>query len=72
MAVGALLWSFLDNSSNILQLHDISKEIVAIMQGVIVLSVIIAYELVHRYRIVAEQRRVSRELAPARMEGAAA
>jgi simple sugar transport system permease protein len=25
--------------------------------------VIIAYELVHRYRIVAEQRRVSRELA---------
>ncbi|TQS27506.1 ABC transporter permease [Microbispora sp. KK1-11] len=63
MAVGALLWSFLDNSSNQLQLLDISKEIVQIMQGVVVLSVIIAYELVHRYRIVAEQRRVSRELA---------
>ena len=63
MAVGALLWSFLENSSNQLQLLDISKEIVQIMQGVIVLSVIIAYELVHRYRIVAEQRRVSRELA---------
>ncbi|MGW5261280.1 ABC transporter permease [Microbispora sp. NPDC004025] len=63
MAVGALLWGFLDNSSNQLQLLDISKEIVQIMQGVVVLSVIIAYELVHRYRIVAEQRRVSRELA---------
>jgi simple sugar transport system permease protein len=68
MAIGALLWSFLDSSSNILQLHDISPEIVKIMQGVIVLSVIIAYELVHRYRIVAEQRRVSREL----LEGAPA
>ncbi|MEW9526973.1 ABC transporter permease [Microbispora sp. NPDC049125] len=63
MAIGALLWSFLDNSSNTLQLLDISKEIVAIMQGVIILSVIIAYELVHRYRNVAEQRRVSRQLA---------
>ncbi|MBX6383672.1 MAG: ABC transporter permease [Microbispora sp.] len=63
MAVGALLWSFLDNSSNQLQLLDISKEIVQIMQGVVVLSVIVAYELVHRYRLVAEQRRVSRELA---------
>lgn len=73
MAVGALLWSFLDNSSNILQLHDVSKEIVAIMQGVIVLSVIIAYELVHRYRLVAEQRRVSRELAaPVQAEGVSA
>ncbi|GII53185.1 ABC transporter permease [Planotetraspora thailandica] len=76
MAIGALLWSFLDNSSDTLQLLDISKEIVAIMQGVIVLSVIIAYELVHRYRIVAEQRRVSRELAapkgPQQVEGAPA
>ncbi|MBO3745187.1 ABC transporter permease [Streptosporangiaceae bacterium NEAU-GS5] len=68
MAIGALLFSFLDTSSDILQLHDISPEIVKIMQGAIVLSVIIAYELAHRYRLVAEQRRVSREL----LEGAAA
>lgn len=72
MAVGALLWSFLDNSSNQLQLLDISKEIVQIMQGVVVLSVIIAYELVHRYRIVTEQRRVSRELAAPRPKAEAA
>ena len=38
------------------------------MQGAIVLSVIIAYELVHRYQISAGQRRVSKELA----EGASA
>ncbi|GHE33948.1 ABC transporter permease [Streptosporangium violaceochromogenes] len=75
IAFGALLWAFLDTSSGILQLHDISPEIVMIMQGTIVLSVIVAYELVHRYRIAAGQRRVSRELAggaPARPEGASA
>ncbi|WP_327043831.1 ABC transporter permease [Microbispora sp. NBC_01189] len=75
MAVGALLWSFLYNSSNQLQLLDIPKEIVQIMQGVVVLSVIIAYELVHRYRMVAEQRRVGRQLAapaePPKAEAAA-
>ena len=35
------------------------------MQGVIVLSVVVAYELVRRYRIAQEQRRVARELAAA-------
>ena len=63
MAFSALLFSFLDASSIILDINDISKEIVLIMQGTIVLSVVVAYELVRRYSIVAEQRRVSRELA---------
>jgi len=63
MAVSALLFSFLDASSIILDINDISKEIVLIMQGTIVLSVVIAYELVRRYSVVADQRRVSRELA---------
>ncbi|MFC7382532.1 ABC transporter permease [Sphaerisporangium rhizosphaerae] len=74
IAVGALLWSFLDNSNDILDFNGIPKEIVIIMQGTIVLSVIIAYELVHRYRAVAEQRRVSRQLstaAPTEPQGAA-
>jgi simple sugar transport system permease protein len=66
MAFSALLFSFLDASSIILDINDISKEIVLIMQGTIVLSVVIAYELVRRYSIVAEQRRVSRELAAQR------
>jgi general nucleoside transport system permease protein len=63
MALSALLFAFLDVSSVILDINDISKEIVLIMQGTIVLSVVIAYELVRRYGIAAEQRRVSRELA---------
>ena len=62
MAFSALLFSFLDASSIILDINDISKEIVLIMQGTIVLSVVIAYELVRRYSIVADQRRVAREL----------
>ncbi len=71
MAVSALLFSFLDASSIILDINDISKEIVLIMQGTIVLSVVIAYELVRRYSIVAEQRRVSRQLAESRPSGPA-
>jgi simple sugar transport system permease protein len=63
MVFAALLFSFLDASSVILDINDISKEIVLIMQGTIVLSVVIAYELVRRYTVAAEQRRVSRELA---------
>ena len=62
MAVSALLFSFLDASSVILDINDVSKEIVLIMQGTIVLSVVIAYELVRRYSVAAEQRRVSRQL----------
>jgi simple sugar transport system permease protein len=64
IAIGALLWAYLDVSGNPLQiLVGVSSEIVTIMQGVIVLSVVVAYELVRRYRIAQEQRRVARELA---------
>ncbi|GAA4211107.1 ABC transporter permease [Streptosporangium oxazolinicum] len=63
IAFGALLWAFLEASAGILQVMKISPDIVTIMKGTIVLSVIIAYELVHRYQISAEQRRVSRQLA---------
>ncbi|GAA2993771.1 ABC transporter permease [Streptosporangium longisporum] len=63
IAFGALLWAFLNTSAGILQLKKISPDIVNIMQGVIVLSVIVAYELVHRYQVAAEQRRVSRQMA---------
>ena len=51
IAIGALLFAFLSSSSQILDLNDVPKEIVTIMQGVIVLSVVIAYELVRRYRV---------------------
>jgi simple sugar transport system permease protein len=63
MALSALLFAFLDSSSIILDFNGISKEIVLIMQGTIVQSVVVVYELVRRYGLVAEQRRVSRQLA---------
>jgi ABC-type uncharacterized transport system permease subunit len=62
MAAGALLWAFLDTSRLILDLNGISKDVVTIMQGVAVLSVVIAYELVRRYRLVQQQRDVGRQL----------
>lgn len=63
MAFGALLFAYLNAASVILDVNEIAKEIVVIMQGTIVLSVVVAYELVRRYRIAQEQRRVGRELA---------
>ncbi|HWG94974.1 MAG TPA: ABC transporter permease [Mycobacteriales bacterium] len=62
IAFGALLWAYLDVSSVILDIEGVSREIVTIMQGTIVLSVVVAYELVRRYRLRDEQRRVAREL----------
>lgn len=66
MAFAALLWGFLDNSSNALDISGVPREIVLIMQGVIVLSVVVAYELVRRYRVRAEQRDVGRALGAAK------
>jgi simple sugar transport system permease protein len=62
MAFAALLWGVLDQSANALDISGVPKEIVAVMQGVIVLSVVIAYELVRRYRLRLEQRDVGRAL----------
>jgi ABC-type uncharacterized transport system permease subunit len=62
IAFAALLWSFLDNSANILDLNNIPKEIVQITQGVVVLSVVVAYELVRRFALVRQQRMVGRAL----------
>jgi simple sugar transport system permease protein len=77
IAIGALLWSFLEQSAQILDLEGVPKEIVTIMQGVTVLSVVIAYELVRRFSLVQQQRRVGAELraaaaAPAGGEGSPA
>ncbi len=66
IAFGALLWAYLDVSSVILDIEGVSREIVTIMQGTIVLSVVVAYELVRRYRLRDEQRRVARELEQSR------
>ena len=65
IAIGALLWSFLEQSSQILDLEGVPKEIVTIMQGVTVLSVVIAYEVVRRFSLAQQQRRVGIELGTA-------
>lgn len=48
IGAAALLWAFLDRSAQILDLEQIPKEIVRILQGVVVLSVVVAYELARR------------------------
>jgi len=67
IGLAALLFAYLDTASNPLQiLANVAPEIVKIMQGVIVLSVVVAYELVRRYGVVHEQRRVAAQLSAAR------
>ena len=67
IAIGALLFAFLDEQSNPLQiLVGVSPDIVAITQGVIVLTVVISYELVRRYGVRLEQQKVARALAQPR------
>jgi simple sugar transport system permease protein len=65
IAIGALLFGFLDNAATSLELNGVSRDIVLVTQGVIVLSVVVAYELVRRLRTRAEQRDVGRRLGTA-------
>ena len=65
IAFGALLWAFLDKSALALDNVGVPREIVLIMQGSVVLSVIVAYEIVRRYQLAAEQRRVAAQLRAA-------
>jgi ABC-type uncharacterized transport system permease subunit len=54
----AVLFGFLEVSAQILDLNGIPKEVIQIMQGVIILSVVVAYELVRRL-IQAQEVRVA-------------
>ncbi|MER7412835.1 MULTISPECIES: ABC transporter permease [Streptomyces] len=63
MAFSALLWGFLERTGIQLEFEEYAQEIVGVMQGVIVLSVVIAYEIVRRYGLRIQQRRVGAELA---------
>ena len=49
MALGALLFGFMERSALVLDLNDIPREVVQIIQGVVVLAVVIAYEVVNRF-----------------------
>ena len=64
IALGALLWAFLEASSNILQVTNTApKEIADIMKGVILLSTVIGYEVVRRTRVREEAARTAARLA---------
>ncbi|MEV5506494.1 ABC transporter permease [Streptomyces orinoci] len=63
MALGALLWGFLDRTGTQLEFEGYAQEIVGVIQGVIILCVVIAYELVRRYGLKIQQRKVGEELA---------
>jgi simple sugar transport system permease protein len=60
MAIAALLFGFLQVSSQILDFNDIPKEIVEIMQAAILFSVVISYELVRR-RVAASETKAATE-----------
>ncbi len=61
MAISALLFGFLEVSSRSLELIDIAPETYVIMQGSILLSSVIAYEVVRRFKLTLQ----SKELAKA-------
>lgn len=60
MAIAALLFGFLDSSSAVLQVQsDASASIVVIMQAVILLAAVVAYEVVSRIRRQDEIKRAA-------------
>jgi ABC-type uncharacterized transport system permease subunit len=67
IAFGALIFAFLSEQGNLLNiLVGVSPDIVFVTQGVIVLAVVIAYEVVRRYRNRLEQTSVAEQLAQSR------
>jgi simple sugar transport system permease protein len=69
IAFGALLFAYLDRSAQILDLRGIPREIVTIMQGTILLSVVIAYQVVGRIGEAQETRMAAEVLALEPVEG---
>ena len=70
IAFGALLFAFLDEQGNLLNiLAGVSPDIVAVTQGVIVLAVVIAYEVVRRYRVASSRPPSPSKSRPARARG---
>ncbi|CAB4334610.1 unannotated protein [freshwater metagenome] len=56
----AFLWSFLERAGQVLEFEGIPPEIVIVMQGTIVLSIVIAYEVVARINLKQQQRAVGK------------
>ena len=64
IGLGALLWSYLEKQAVTLPIAtDVDDSIVKIIQGVMVLAVVIAYEVVRRVGKRLEQQQVTKQLA---------
>ena len=66
----AFLWSFLERAGQVLEFEGIPPEIVIVMQGTIVLSIVIAYEVVARINLRQQQKAVGKISAETVSEGA--
>lgn len=60
MAISALLFGFLEVSSRALELIDIAPETYVIMQGSILLSSVIAYEVVSRFKLNLQSKELAK------------
>jgi|TARA_B110000977_G_scaffold14288_1_gene17768 ABC-type uncharacterized transport system permease subunit len=58
IAFAAFFWAFLERSAGILDLNGIPTEIVTMMQGTIVISIVVAYELIRRLNLRQQQAAV--------------
>ena len=58
----ALLWAFLDQASGILPFDGIPREIAVIAQATIVLTVVVVYEIVHRWGRRYQQQQIGKQL----------
>jgi len=63
MAISALLFGFLEVSSRSLELIDIAPETYVIMQGSILLSSVIAYEVVRRFKLTLQSKELAKAVA---------
>ena len=64
IAFGASIFAFLNEQANRLSSRPTSRDNIVVTQGVVVLAVVIAYEVVRRYRNKLEQRAVAEALRP--------
>ena len=58
IAFAAFFWAFLERSAGVLDLNGIPTEIVTMMQGTIVISIVVAYELIKRLNLRQQQAAV--------------
>ena len=71
IAFSALLFAYIERATQVLALQNIPQEISKIMQGSIILSAVIAYEIVRRVRVAAEVRDAAAKAQPRAAAGGA-